>query len=233
MIVSIHQPHFLPWMGYVNKILKSDVFIVLNTVQYRPRYYQNRAKVRRNQEWVWLSVPVHSERETKIEDVTIVKDQEWQKSVISTIEFLYRKKPYFAENWFPIRDAILKDAATLDILNYNILTAILNILNVDQVKIYNASELPVTTTDPTQRLVDLCTHVGATDYISGRGGREYMEVEKFEQAGINIIYQDLDFNNVVYSQGDETFIPGLSVIDTIFNIGPQQTRNLAENAWHP
>lgn len=233
MIVSIHQPHFLPWMGYINKIIKSDAFIVLNTVQYRPRYYQNRAKIRRNQEWIWLTVPVHSERETKIEDVTIVKDQDWQKSITSSIEFLYRKKPFFAEQWQPIRDAIVRDAPTLDILNYNILITILHILKVDHVKIYRASELPVTTTDPTQRLVDLCAQLGATDYISGRGGKEYMETEKFENAGINIIYQDMDFNSVVYYQGEETFIPGLSVIDAIFNIGPEETRTLIENAWSP
>lgn len=233
MIVSIHQPHFLPWMGYINKIIKSDAFIVLNTVQYRPRYYQNRAKVRRNNEWIWLSVPVHAERETKIQDVTLVTDQDWLKSVTSNIEFLYRKKLYFAEYWPPIWNALMKEASTLDALNYNILLAILSILDITHVKTYTASDLPVTTTDPTQRLVDLCKELGATDYISGRGGREYMEIDKFEAAGINIIYQDLDFNGVIYSQGEEPFIPGLSIIDAIFNIGPQETRRLAENAWNP
>ncbi len=81
MIVSIHQPHFLPWMGYINKIMRSDVFIILNTVQYRPRYYQNRAKVRRGNEAIWISVPVHSQRETKIRDVTLVKDIDWRKNI--------------------------------------------------------------------------------------------------------------------------------------------------------
>ena len=233
MIVSIHQPHFLPWMGYINKIMKSDAFILLNTVQYRPRYYQNRAKIRRNGEAIWISVPVHSERETKIQDVTIAQDQNWQKSITSNIEHLYRKKPFFNDYWAPIRNAITKEATTLDILNFNILKVLLEILNIDHVKLYVASDLPVTTTNPTQRLVDLCTTLGATDYISGRGGRDYMEVDKFSSANINIIYQDLDFNNVIYSQGEEPFIPGLSVIDALFNIGPQETRKLSENAWNP
>lgn len=233
MIVSIHQPHFLPWMGYINKIMRSDVFIVLNTVQYRPRYYQNRAKIRRGNEAIWISVPVHSQRETKIQDVTLVKDIDWQKNIVLTIENLYRKKPFFKECWDPIRDGILKDEERLDRLNHNLLLTLLDILKIDHVKIYIASDLPVDTLDPTQRLVDLCKQANATTYISGRGGKDYMELDKFDAAGIKVIYQDLDFNNVVYSQGEDPFVPGLSVIDAIFNIGPEETRKLIESAWAP
>ena len=231
MIVSIHQPHFLPWMGYINKILRSDIFILLNTVQYRPRYYQNRAKIRRNNDAIWISVPVHSERETKIQDVTIVQDQDWQKNITSNIENLYRKKTFFNKYWQPIKYSILKEANTLDVLDFNILTTLLELLDISHVKLFIASDLAVTTTDPTQRLVDLCIASGGTSYISGRGGRDYMEVNKFSEANINVIYQDLDFNSVVYSQGEELFVPGLSVIDAIFNIGPIDTRKIIENAW--
>ena len=231
MIVSIHQPHFLPWMGYLNKLMQSDAFVVLNTVQYRPRYYQNRAKVKRNNEWVWLSVPVHSERNTKIMDVKIASDIDWKKSITSTIEFLYRKKKYFPEYWPLIRDAIINDASTLDTLNINILKVLLEILKCDTTKIFIASEMPVNATDPTQRLVDICVALGATHYISGRGGREYMDTEKFDKERIHIIYQDLDFNSITYNQDGETFIPGLSIIDPLFNIGSLETKKLVTSAW--
>ncbi len=91
----------------------------------------------------------------------------------------------------------------------------------------------VTTVEPTERLMKLCQELGATHYISGRGGRDYMRVEEFESAGVNIIYQDLDFNNVSYSQGDSVFVPGLSIIDAIFNIGPMETRKLTASVWKP
>lgn len=233
MIVSIHQPHFLPWMGYINKIMRSDVFIILNTVQYRPRYYQNRAKVRRGNEAIWISVPVHSQRETKIQDVTLVKDIDWRKNIVLTIENLYRRKPFFKECWNSIRDEILKDEENLDKLNSNLLLVLLKMLEINHVKIHIASDLPVDTLDPTQRLVGLCKEANATSYISGRGGKDYMELDKFEAVGIKVIYQDLDFNNVVYAQGEYPFVPGLSVIDAIFNIGPEETRKLIKSAWSP
>lgn len=233
MIISIHQPHFLPWMGYINKIMNSDAFVILNTVQYRPRYYQNRAKVRRNDAEMWLSIPVHSNRSSLIKDVTVVMDQDWAKNITSTIEFLYKKKPFFSEYWPAIRNSILKPNTALDGVNYDVLMTLLQILEITHVKIYRASEMSVTTTEPTERLLKLCQELDATTYISGRGGREYMRVDEFEKAGLNIIYQDLDFNKVSYSQGDGVFVPGLSIIDAIFNIGPVETRKLAASCWKP
>lgn len=233
MIVSIHQPHFLPWMGYVNKIMNSDAFVILNTVQYRPRYYQNRAKIRRNTSEMWLSIPVHSNRASLIKDVSLVTDQDWAKSITNTIEFLYRKKPFFKECWPSIREAILKPELMLDKVNFNVLMTILDILQIKHVQIHIADQMNVTTTEPTERLLHLCQELSATHYISGRGGRDYMRVEDFSNAGIEIIYQDLDFNNVSYSQGDEIFVGGLSVIDAIFNIGPEKTRELASMVWKP
>lgn len=233
MIVSIHQPHFLPWMGYINKIMNSDVFIILNTVQYRPRYYQNRAKVRRNETEMLLSIPVHSNRSSLIKDVAVATDQDWAKNITNTIEFLYRKKPFYNEYWPAIRNSILKPETTLDGVNFNALTTLLQILEITHVRIYRANEMLVTTVEPTERLMKLCQELGATHYISGRGGRDYMRVEEFESAGVNIIYQDLDFNNVSYSQGDSVFVPGLSIIDAIFNIGPMETRKLTASVWKP
>jgi hypothetical protein len=233
MIVSIHQPHFLPWMGYINKIMNSDAFVILNTVQYRPRYYQNRAKVRRNETEMLLSIPVHSNRSSLIKEVTVATDQDWAKNITSTIEFLYRKKPFYNEYWPAIRNSILKPEATLDDVNFNVLMTLLQILEITHVKIYRANEMPVTTVEPTERLLKLCQELGATHYISGRGGRDYMRVEEFEKAGIFINYQDIDFNNVSYSQGDNIFVPGLSVIDAIFNIGSVETRKLTASVWKP
>ncbi len=143
------------------------------------------------------------------------------------------KEYCFKDYWNPIRDEILKDEESLDRLNYNLLLVLLKILEINHVKIHIASDLPVDTLDPTQRLVDLCKETNATSYISGRGGKDYMELDKFEAVGIKVIYQDLDFNNIVYSQGEDPFVPGLSVIDAIFNIGPEETRKLIKSAWSP
>jgi hypothetical protein len=232
MIVSIHQPHFLPWMGYFNKIMHSDAFVILNTVQYRPRYYQNRAKIKRQETWQWLSVPVHANRESRIEEVTIADDN-WKDYTVRTIEYTYHKTPYFKECWLPIRDAILVSETTLDGVNVNLLCVLLQILDITHVKVYRANEIPVTTTEPTGRLVELCKYLDASHYIAGRGGCNYMSVEEFNEAKIRIVYQDRDFNTITYPQLGKTFVPGLSMIDCIFNVGPVRSRELIEKAWSP
>jgi hypothetical protein len=219
-------------MGYFNKILHSDAFVILNTVQYRPRYYQNRAKVRQQDTWQWLSIPVHYDRSTRIDEVSIV-DQNWREHARRTIEYAYRKTPYFDVCWGPICNALMQDETTLDGVNYNLLRALLDLLKITHVQVQRASQMPVETLEPTERLVELCKCLGATHYISGRGGRDYMRVEEFEKAGIEIIYQDLDFNMITYPQKGNGFVPGLSIIDPLFNIGPEMTRQLTETNWAP
>ncbi|MBN2117171.1 MAG: WbqC family protein [Anaerolineales bacterium] len=231
MIVSIHQPHFLPWMGYFNKILNSDAFVVLNTVQYRTRYYQNRAKVRRQETWQWVSIPVRFNRTTRIDEVTVADDG-WREYACRTIEYTYHKTPHFDACWPLIRESLLQPETTLDDVNYNLLLVLLDMLDI-HVPVQRANRMPVETLDPTDRLVELSKCLGATHYISGRGGRDYMRVEAFEQAGIEIIYQDLDFNTITYPQQGKEFLPGLSIIDAVFNVGPEKTRQMTEQAWSP
>lgn len=233
MIVSIHQPHFLPWLGYFNKLYHSDVFVFLNTVQYRPRYYQNKCKIKMNDKELPLSIPVHADRSTLIDQVLMVEDENWMERFIRSIEQSYKRTPYFSECWPLLRDELLKPEKSLEMLNYKTILVLLKILNMGHVKISYASRLPVNTTNPTQRLVEICKHFGATEYISGRGGKDYMEVEQFEKSNINVIYQDVNFNQIEYRQTGNKFIPGLSVIDCIFNIGPVGTRGLIEKTWSP
>ncbi len=232
MIVSIHQPHFLPWMGYFNKIMHSDAFVLLNNVQFRRRYFQNRAKIKRQETWQWITVPVNASRSSNIEEVTIA-DEGWRDYAARTIEYTYHNTPYFDQCWSPIREAIMSPEPTLDGVNYDLLLVLLNMLEINHVGIYRANEMPVTATEPTERLVAVCAHLGATHYISGRGGRNYMRVEEFEKAGIEILYLDFDFNAITYPQMGKTFTPGLSIIDPLFNIGPERTRHLLESAWVP
>ena len=128
----------------------------------------------------------------------------------------------------------MQDASdTLDDVNYRTFRAIMKLLGNDSVRVVRAGDLSVKSMEPTERLVELCAAVDARQYVAGRGGRNYMRVEMFEQAGVEIIWQAFDPARVIYPQPGKSFIPGLSAIDCLFNVGPEQTRSLAIAAWKP
>ncbi len=233
MIVSIHQPHFLPWPGYFNKVIHSDVFVWLHSVQYRKNYFQNRTKIKNGAESpFWLTLPVHAKLELPIDQV-IVADPTWRTRIQRTIEQSYRKTPFFEQCWPALSSAFQSAPDTLDGVNYQSFMALLQLLDVQHVRVVRAEEIPVVATDPTKRLVDMCEWLGATHYIAGKGGHNYLRAGDFAVSGIQVIWQDFDPTCFVYPQKGHTFLEGLSVVDCLFNIGPENTRELVENAWMP
>lgn len=233
MIVSIHQPHFLPWLGYWNKVLSSDVFVWLDSVQYRKNYYQNRTLIKNvNGKPLWLTLPVHAHLGTRISEVTIA-DPDWQTRIWRTAEQCYGKTPFFQRSWPPIAEAMTRASQTLNDVNARAFHAVLDLLGAGDLRVTPVDSLPVSSTDPTERLVEACRALGAKRYIAGRGGRNYLRVEEFDRAGIEVIWQDFDPLRVVYEQGEGPFLPGLSVIDSLFHVGPSATRDLIHAAWSP
>ena len=232
MRVSIHQPHFLAWLGYFNKVVHSDVFVWLNNVQFRRRYYQNRCKIRNGSDWMWLGVPVSAERETLIDQVQVPND-EWRTRVPKSIECSYGNTPCFDSCFPPLLEAMHRAAPNLDDIDYQTFLALMDLLGYGDRKIERANEMPLRSADPTGRLVEICQQFGATEYLAGRGGHNYMDTDQFERAGIRVVWQEFDFNTVRYPQKGKEFLPGLSLIDPLFNVGPEATRALIEDSWKP
>jgi WbqC-like protein family len=233
MIVSIHQPHFLPWLGYFNKVLHSDVFVWLDSVQYRKNYFQNRTRITdTHAQAFWLTVPVHAPLGTPISRVFIA-DRRWRTKVEKTIEQCYGKAPYFTVSWPKLLAAISYAPDNLDALNFVTFKAVLQLLGGDLPHVVRDEELAVVSKDPTVRLVEICARVGASHYIAGKGGHNYLRIEEFHCRSMEVIWQHFDPARVVYPQQSNSFVPGLSVLDCLFNIGPMQTRKLILNAWKP
>lgn len=232
MIVSIHQPHFLPWLGYFNKVFSSDLFVWLHSVQYRKNYFQNRTRIRDGQRALWLTLPVHARLGVNIDEV-VVADSRWPERIKKTVEQCYRKTPFFDECWSALAYELDAASESLDEINYRTFLALMRLMDASRVRVIRPEELLLETNEPTERLVSICRQLGATHYIAGKGGRNYLRVEKFEESGIEIIWQRFDPEKIIYPQVGETFIPSLSVIDCLFNIGPRRTKELALNAWKP
>jgi hypothetical protein len=233
IIATIHQPHFLPWLGYFNKLLHADIFIWLHGVQYRKNYFQNRCLVKNlDDQPLWLTVPVHAHHDTPIDQVGLA-DERWRGRLEKTIQMCYGQTPFYADCWPPLQAALAADGASLDSLNYHCFRALLELLGSPVPEVVRAGDLAVTTTEPTQRLVACCQAVGATHYIAGKGGHNYLDLAAFEQAGIRVIWQQFNPETVRYRQRGGPFLSGLSIIDCRCVEGPERTREIALGAWQP
>jgi hypothetical protein len=222
MIASVHQPHFLPWKGYFNKVLQSDVFVWLHNVQYRKNYYQNRTRIRgSDSKPSWLTLPVHARLGTPIDAVRLVDPRD-REGVCKTLEQRYARAPFFAECWPALRSALRAETDLLEEIDWRSFDALLGLLGGGP-RIVRAGSLP-DSKDPTDRLVAICREIGATRYIAGRGGKKYMRLEPFRGAGIEILWQDY-----LPDAPDED--RGLSTVDTLFHLGPSKTRAAILAGW--
>ena len=182
MIVSVHQPQYLPWLGYFDKIDKSDCFVFLDTVQYKVREFQNRNKIRTKTGWIWLSVPVKSKgaHDQPIADVRIDNESDWAEEHKKSLEVWYGRAPFF-EEYFPFFCATYEKKwdRLLD-LNVHIIKFFLHKFGI-QTRIVFESELG-TTQKSTQRIIEICRKLNAEVYLSGAGGRDILGHESRRQA---------------------------------------------------
>lgn len=216
---AIHQPNFLPWIGFFYKWIKSDILVLLDDVQFIRRGYTNRVKIKGQEGERWLTVPVIKKGKyyQNINEVEIDKDPARKKKIPGTIRTFYGKAPYF-NDYYPGLESILeKDFTYLAEFNIELLTWLARQLGITT-KMARASQMPGIEGQSTQRLVSICKAVGAERYLSGFGGQKYQEEEIFRETNIELLVYD--FAHPVYPQMWGEFLPGLSVLDLLFNTGP-------------
>lgn len=223
MILSAHQPQYIPWLGYFDKIDKSDCFVFLDTVQYKKREFQNRNKIRTKAGSLWLTVPVKTKGASlqRLSDVRIDNETDWQKEHINSLQTWYADAPYFSEYFSFFRSIYARKWEKLIDLNIEIIKFILEALEI-KTKIYLESNLK-TRQVSTLRLIEICQKLEADTYLSGAGGKDYLD--EFEFTNNKIILQYQNFTHPKYVQqfesADYKFCPYLSVIDLLFNLGPK------------
>jgi hypothetical protein len=218
MLVAIHQPHYLPWLGYFDKMLKADVFCYLDTVQYKKNEWQNRNRIKTATGWQWLTVPVTYRYPQKIGEVGIDNRSDWARKHLQALGTNYRRAPFF-ETYFPAIEAILRRPwESIAALNLSMIDCLRKIMGIAEKPAVLASCITASA-DPTQRLIDICQHLGADSYLAGAGAASYMDIDKFRQTGIRVATQD--FQHPVYPQLYEGFKDQLSIVDLIFNCGSE------------
>lgn len=226
--VAIHQPHFLPWLKYLNKVATSEVFVILDDVQFRRRYYQNRAKIKIGEQDRWLTVPLKKQSQsTLIKDIEINRDKEYD-NILKTIQANYSKSNYFKDYFDDIATIINKDFINLNDLNNALLYYFFDLFEF-KTKVYKSSDLQIDTDNPNTRLLEICKKFNADKYIAGAGGKNYMDVELFNQNNIEVVWQEYPIDTE-YNQLGKNFVAGLSVLDVLFNTGKEETTQLIFNS---
>ncbi len=216
MIVAIHQPNFLPWIGYFYKILKCDTFVFLDNVQYTKNSFINRNKIKTSQGELWLTVPVTFSFGQKILEVRINNNSDWRKKHLKTFELNYKKASFFEEIYEMIKNVYYEDDwLYLADLNIALILTISDYLGIKR-KFIKASELEAEGKS-TELLISIVKKLNGDVYLSGFGGAKYQEETAFEESGIKLLYYD--FQHPIYKQLWGDFIPNLSVIDLLFNCG--------------
>jgi len=217
MLVTIHQPNFLPWPGFFHKWLLSDAMILLDTVQYEKNEWQNRNRIKTAQGVQWVTVPVQYRYPQKINEVTVA-DRRWPRKLCGSIEQAYARAPYLQAYWPELRDILNEPYDLLRDLNAALIRAVGGFLDC-QAPLSMASDLQVENSDPTTRLLQLCAAVDADGYLSGQEGRGYLDANAFASSGVNLYFQQVEAPEYIQLHGD--FVSHLSILDLLFNLGPQ------------
>jgi len=218
MIVAIHQPNYLPWLGYFYKIASCDIFVLLDNVRYSKNGFINRNKIKTPQGAAWLTVGVliKGHYGQLISEVEINNSTPWSSIHEKSIFQNYAKAPYFRNYISSFQDIYPRKWEKLVDVNEALIKVICQILGIRSVELTRASELNVSG-QSTELLVNICKAVGADTYLSGPSGQKYMDEELFEKEGIGLRYSD--FKHPTYTQLWGDFIPNMSTIDLLFNEG--------------
>ena len=209
----------MPWLGYFDKMDQADLFVRLDTVQYKKNEWQNRNGLKIAQGPQWLTVPVRFRFPARLDEVVVNDDAPWRHKHKQALVTNCRRAPWEAEE--ASLDALYAETGTL-LRDINGVTIdwLSSRLRIDTENRW-ASDLPITELEPTQRLVEICRHVGASAYLPGAEGRNYLDLERFSAAGIEVIFQEYVPAIYHYPQLFGDFASHLSILDLVLNCGSE------------
>lgn len=220
--VAIVQSNYIPWKGYFDLINSVDEFILFDDVQYTMRDWRNRNKIKTAPGAIWLSIPMEVKGRffQKIREAR-VRDQHWQATHWKSITQAYSKARYFAQYRECFEELYRGPSAQyLSEINYLFLSTLCSLLGI-RTPLTWSSDYEIVQ-GKTERLVALCQQAGATEYVSGPAAKNYLDETLFAEAGIGVRWMDYS-DYPEYSQLFPPFEHAVSVIDLLFNEGP--------NAW--
>jgi hypothetical protein len=228
MNVVILQPSYIPWRGVFDQINRSDLFVFYDDVQYDKRGWRNRNQIKTTHGKQWLTIPVYSKgsqtENIPINQIKIVWDSDWNQDHWKAIQHAYARAPFFStyaallEPFYRRHDEFLSDF-TIDLT-----VALARELGITHTRFMRSSEIPGVDGQKTNRLIQILQAVGADHYISGPSAKDYIENDKFDQAGITLEYMEYSYPE--YPQLYPPYDGSVSVLDLLFMTGPQAGKHI-------
>jgi len=221
LLVAIHQPVYLPWLGFLDKAKKADTFVLLDSVLFTRGSVINRNRIKTKRGPIWLTVPVHHRSDTLIQDVETV-DCGWEKRHWKSLVCNYSRASHFGEFSGFFEKLYRQRWCLLSVVNETIIRFLFECFDIHP-KVVKASNLKVQGKS-SQLLVNICKAVGASTYLCGMGSA-YLNTAIFEREGIGVQFQK--FVSPVYPQlFGGAFTPNLSAVDYLFNCGAKSSASL-------
>ena len=227
MKITIHQANYLPYPGFFHKISQADVFVIMDDVQFQFDITNRNKIISKNRGWDRVTVPVKkNQTHKKIMDIEINNKIEWRIENYKKLCASYDSSKYFINYKDYFEKLYKKNWKKIFDLNLDIIKQVCDWLDIN-VEIVIESKLKVVG-ESTERLIEVCKKLDADTYISGIGGKNYLVEELFEKNDINLEYQK--YNPIRYTQNlAESFIPNLSIIDLLSNVGPDSKKLFLSN----
>jgi hypothetical protein len=232
-IVTCHQPTYLPWAGLFHKLSLADDFVVMDTVPWSRAGWQNRNRIKgaHGPHWLTVPLPARGRRSGPLRDVAIDvgANGDWQRRHWESLRVSYGRAAFWRDYAPALEDVYLRREWTgLVDLNLALIGRLITLLCID-VRVVRAGELNATG-HKSRLVLDQCRRASATVYVSGVCGRNYLIEPEFTAAGVSIFYQQ--YRAPVYEQRFGAFVPNLSVVDLLFNVGADSTAALLERNVH-
>lgn len=212
--LAAHQPQYLPWLGFFDKLEQADVFVLLDDVQFKKNEWQNRNRIKGTTGPQWLTVPVRHKFPQSISEVEVRESEPWRRKHMRALETNYGRAAHFEAEYHIFAEVLGRPWEHLAPLNIELIRRLVARLGI-ATEIRSSSEMSPRP-HPTLRLVDLCLELGADTYLSGAGG-DYLERGAFDESGIGLRFQH--FAHPSYDQLHGQFEPAMSVIDLLMNCG--------------
>lgn len=222
MILSAHQPQYLPYLGFWNKLINSDIHVILDDVKFTRGAFINRNRIKTSKGQGWLTIPIKRSN-CKISELKTANSI-WSIKHLKSLIANYSRAQYFDDYIKYFKEFYSKNLENVLEIDVTLIKDTSKMLSI-KTKIIMLSDINVEG-DSTERLVNLCSVLKCDTYLSGAGGKNYLNESLFNSSGIKLVYQN--FKHPTYHQLFGEFIPNLSIVDSLFNCG-KNIINLIKN----
>ena len=217
MIVSVHQPNFLPWPGFFNKIKKSNTFVLLDHVQFSPRSYINRVKIFIENKPRWISIPIIKGRD-KINLSKISNHRNWKRKLLHSIHHNYSSLPMYGKYIEEIKYLINYEEKNLFHYNLQIINYFIKKLKINTTILKSSDILKNENLIGSEMIVHICKICKSNVYLAGDGAEGYEDLNIYKLNKIK--YLKNNYHQKPYKQiHTDNFVKGLSILDCLFNVG--------------